>query len=153
MTNRTKVIIAVVLLTAVFAAGRLSAHTKIKIEKEIVEVEKKSSESDKDSHKKTTIVDIELPDGTKKRTTVVENDTHQETKDSSSVSLAEKDSKEIVKDSGKLNISALGGVSSITSTPLPVYGLAVSKPVLGPITLGIWGLSNLTVGVSLGLEL
>ncbi len=48
----------------------------------------------------------------------------------------------------KVNLSALVG----TDFTSPAYGLHVSKEFLGPITLGAWGLTNKTVGLSVGLN-
>lgn len=53
-----------------------------------------------------------------------------------------------VKERSKLAISALAG----TDLSKPIYGAAVSKEVLGPITIGIFGLSNASFGASVGLN-
>jgi len=50
-----------------------------------------------------------------------------------------------------MNVSALVGTDSIRY-PTPVYGLSISKELIGPVTLGLWGLTNGTVGVSVGVN-
>lgn len=49
-----------------------------------------------------------------------------------------------------LNVSALAGVD-VTSKFAPVYGVHVTKQVLGPVTVGAYGLTTGIVGVSLGV--
>lgn len=51
----------------------------------------------------------------------------------------------------KLNVSGLVGVS-IHDPGLPIYGISASKEVLGPITVGVFGLTNGLVGVSIGFN-
>lgn len=48
----------------------------------------------------------------------------------------------------RVGLSALVG----TDFNVPVYGIAVNKEFIGPITLGAWGLTNKTVGLSIGLN-
>lgn len=48
----------------------------------------------------------------------------------------------------KVNLSLLGG----TDFSRPVYGLHVSKELIGPISVGLFGLTNKTVGLSLGIN-
>lgn len=48
----------------------------------------------------------------------------------------------------KVNLSALVG----TDLYKPVYGGHISKELLGPISVGAWGLTNATFGVSIGVN-
>jgi hypothetical protein len=48
----------------------------------------------------------------------------------------------------KLSLSALAG----TDLRSPVYGAHVSKEILGPVSVGIFGLTNGTFGASIGLN-
>jgi len=50
-----------------------------------------------------------------------------------------------------LNVSALVGTDPMNSFK-PLYGFSVSKQFIGPVTIGLWGLTNSTVGISLGLN-
>jgi len=34
---------------------------------------------------------------------------------------------------------------------VPTFGGSVTKPILGPVTMGLWALSNGNAGVSVGL--
>ena len=60
------------------------------------------------------------------------------------------ETKEIEKSSSKLTISLLGAVN-VTDPGLPTYGIAITRPILGPITVGAFGFQNGLVGVSIGL--
>ncbi len=57
----------------------------------------------------------------------------------------------VVQAAPKWNVSGLVA-NDFRSVLKPVYGASVSKEVLGPITIGLWGLSSATVGVSVGVN-
>jgi hypothetical protein len=149
MNSRTKYIIAGVSVVLAFAGGRFLAPEKVKIETKIVEVEKKTKVKDK--KKDTTIVEITRPDGTKEKKTVITEDTKtktdQETKTDTSKSV------ERIGQSGKTHISLLaGGTFSSGLTAPVVFGGHITHSVFGPITIGVFGLSNGTFGGSAGVQ-
>lgn len=146
MSNKVKIIVGVVVLATVFAFGRWSAPVKIKTETKIVEVDKKVDDINKKEHKKTVIV--HKPDGTIITTITDDTDTHKhETDTSSTVSDT---TKEVVRRSSTLTVSALTGLSLNGYTP--IYGAHVTKQIIGPLALGVWGLSSRELGVSVGLS-
>jgi hypothetical protein len=151
MENRTKIIIASVALLTSYAFGRFSAPDHVKIETKIVEVEKKVTDTDKEKHQKKVVEEIELPDGTKKKTTTIVQDTDTKTHVEDDKSKTSDTIKETDKGS-KVTLAALGGVALHPNGTDPIlYGGMISKPILGPITVGIWGLSNATAGAAVGL--
>jgi len=83
---------------------------------------------------------VEAKDGSKK-TTIVQ--------DKKRVSAEKSVIKASVPKRNTINISALYSVDT-TDRFRPAYGLSVSKEVLGPITIGIFGLTDGTIGVSIG---
>lgn len=134
-----------------FAIGALIAlfwafPSKVKTtETSKVQIEK--VEEQKHTRKIVTIT--EHPNGTKK--TVIREDTDTAT-NTNVQSIAQS---KIVDEVGKKNstrISVMAGVAP-TQTELFVYGVAVTKPVLGPVSIGVWGLSNKTFGASIGIDL
>ncbi len=141
-----------------FAAGRWLAPEKIKIEKQIIEVEKKSSnkdtEAERNKRKETIITEKINSDGSKETTTHIVEETSASKKagesNNSESGRAENETKEIERGTAKVTISALAGTTFSTETPI-VYGGSISKPIFGPITIGAWGLTNKTAGFSLGL--
>ena len=152
-----KVVIVVISLASSFAIGRYTVPEKVRIETKIVEVEKKSDskeqDSNKNNHKKIVIVRVVKPDG-EKQTTVTSTDESTENKKnvekvSSDTQIAKEDKKEVTGNQQKVTISALVG-GDIT-TRLPVYGLSITRPILGPLTVGLFGLSNGSIGASVGL--
>jgi len=145
MTVKTKLLIVGVALLAAFAAGRYTVPEKVKIVTQTVEVEKKQENSDLKEHTKTTIV--KKPDGSS--VTTIETVADDKTNETDSSTIDTQTSKEITRES-QVTISALAGVN--ISSPAMVYGASVTKPILGPITIGLWGLSNATIGVSVGLS-
>jgi FtsZ-interacting cell division protein ZipA len=151
MTNKTIVIVAVVALVGAFAVGRWSAPEKVKIQ--TVEVEKKTTDKQVDStkDKTTTITETTKPDGTKTKTTVI---TDNQTKHSDAHSDTEIDkttTKEVDRSTSKVTISALAALD-VTKPGMPIYGASVSKPILGPLTVGVFGFQNGMAGVSVGLS-
>ncbi len=158
LTRKTKIIIVTVGLATSFAFGRYSTPEKIKIETKIVEVEKKTDDKkiiDKEKkHVKTTVTEIDKPDGTKIITSVTTDDSTDDTK---TTDIATDDTtkntditKEVTKGSNKVTVAALGGIDFTNGHY--VFGASVSRPLLGPVTFGLFGLSDLTFGISLGLQ-
>lgn len=147
MENKTKVALLAVLTLTAFAFGRYSAPTKV------VEVERKSekskTETERNKHRETETKEVTRPDGTKEKTTKVVEDTETERK-TDTAKNSEK-SKETVRGSKTLSLSLLAG-ANIPNVSSQVIGGHVSTQLLGPITIGVWGLSDRTAGFSLGLN-
>lgn len=148
MTKKTKVLIISVALLTSFALGRYTVPTKTTETKDTSTTEDKTT--DKTKHKKVTIVETTKPDGTKTKTTVITEDTDTHKTDDSATH--EIDTKETVRGDSKVTISLLGAIQVNDLTQGIVYGLSATKPVLGPITIGVFGLTNKTVGASIGLS-
>lgn len=154
MPSKKQIIIVLVLCVVSAAVGRYLTPEKIKIETKIVEVESKTKDKNKqiNDHKKTTIVETTAPDGTKTKTTVITDDRNSSSSSSETDNKhTETDtSKEVVRGSSKVTLSALVAMNT-SSLGTPIYGLSITKPVLGPLTLGIFGLTDKVGGVSVGL--
>lgn len=157
MATKYKVMIVLAYTLVAVAVGRYTVPEKVKIETKIVEVEKKTdkdveNKTDK-KHKQTIIVKNVKPDGASTTTTTITYDDNKESKKNDTVtdnkSVTTDTSKEVVRGDSKVTISALAGAS--ISTGLPAYGLSVTKPILGPLTVGLWGLNNGTCGGSVGI--
>ena len=157
MPLKTKIIIVVIALGTSFAFGRYTVPEKIKIETKIVEIEKKqdtSTVSNKKNRKKKTIVVVDIkPDGEEHKTTTITDDTSSDSNkhdnQSDITAVTQDQTKEVIKGSDKVTISGMVGINVLTG--LPSYGASVTKPILGPITVGIWGLTPGVCGGSLGL--
>lgn len=154
MTNKVKVIISVVAIATSFAFGRWSAPEKIKTEIKTVEVEKKTDDKQTDNkdHKTITIIETTKPDGTKTKTTTITDDRDNKSEDKSTDDLSKTtdQTKEVSKSSSPITVSVLAGLD-ISSPAVPIYGLSITRPILGPITLGVFGMTNRTGGLSVGL--
>jgi hypothetical protein len=94
--------------------------------------------------KKITVI-ITAPDGKKTKTETTEVDSHTSTETKKSVDVVVKPKQPII------NFSALAG-TDINQPFKPIYGVSVSKEILGPVTAGVWVLSNSTVGISVGVN-
>lgn len=155
MKIQYKIGIAVVALLVAFAAGRFSAPVKTVVETKTTTTEDTKTQSDTDTnvHKIVTQHEVIQPNGTKIIDTTTKDDLNTQINDISNISLnSQTDStKTTVKDSKRLNLSLLAG-GSITSLSQPIFGGHISGNILGPITAGVWGLSNSTAGCSVGLS-
>jgi len=78
MRTKYKIIISVVALTASYGAGRWGAPAKVVTQGKTAEVEKKQeqvkNEANKNMHTVTKTKEIDKPDGTKEKDTVVTQD-------------------------------------------------------------------------------
>lgn len=131
-------------LLVAFAVGRYTAPSPNIKEKESIKTDT-NKDIAKDTKKKTVIV--QTPDG-KKVTTIDEEtktDTKQKTDTQASIDVSVTTKKAIV------SVQGLAGYD-FTRSPVPVYGAAVSKEFIGPVTLGAFGLTNGTIGVSIGVN-
>lgn len=137
MTTKSKVILAVLFLVLAFASGRYSVQSPDTTSTTDTKV-------DKDTHTKKTIVTTKEPDGKETTTTVVERDTSvkTDTQTSNTVIQAKRNT---------TNLSLIVGLD-LTDPHKPAYGLSLTKQVLGPVTVGAYGLTNGVVGLSLGVN-
>lgn len=149
LSKKNKILIGIVVLAGTYAAGRLSAPEKIKIEKQEVVVKDTEKQRDKEviTDKKITT----LPDGTKVEEVKIRENTKTVTTETEKKKTNE--SKLVQSGAGKVNISGLFGIKPRKLQDGLVYGVSVSTRVLGPVTIGIWGLiPEPVVGVSAGLQ-
>jgi hypothetical protein len=143
-----KTIISGGLLLAAFAAGRYSATPPPSSVKETTKTDTTVNEAT-NTHTKTTVTETKKPDGTDVTVTVtdqVANNIINEKQNSNS-SL-----QQTVSSKSKFNISVLGANDFSRGLMIPTYGLSVSKEIVGPVTVGAFGLMNGTVGISVGLD-
>lgn len=158
MDNKKKYGLVTVSALAIFALGRYTAPEKIKIETKIVEVEKKTDQTKKKSkentRRKTTKRKTTKPDGEVIEETIKEKETSQtdttENKTTEENRKSSSTSKEQTAGGSRVNLSALGGFD--LNTGRPIYGASLTKSFIGPTTIGIWGLNNLSCGVTLGIS-
>jgi hypothetical protein len=158
MTLRIKVIIGVVYTAACLALGAYLVPEKTKIVTKVAEAEKVVDRDDTkkeiNRHKETKIVAVTETDGKKEVTTTITEDTGVNTEKKTNDTLSDNKlttvDKEIVRGSSKVTISALFATNASSPNGIS-YGLSVTKPIFGPITVGLFGIANGTCGLSLGL--
>lgn len=127
-----------------FSLGRYSAPEKIKTEIKVEKVVEKQEVV------RTVTKVVERPDGTKETEIVQDSETNTKS-DTTRDKVTE-----VTITHNNLNISLLAGAQpklfqGVSIGPI-VYGASVSKEVLGPITVGAFGLSDLTFGASIGFN-
>jgi hypothetical protein len=137
---KNKNLIPVVALLLGGALGYYMSPTKVQIQTVTVEVEKKKTEQD------TVIVEKTEKDGTKTKTTTVKTKTETQTKKDTESSKTEETYKP------QYNISVMAGMDlNNLSNPI-VFGIHAQKQFIGPINFGIFGFTNKTAGLSIGLQ-
>lgn len=157
--------LSVVLLAAAFAAGRYTVPTKIvtKTETQIVEKEviKNKEVNSRDTNRNRELVTTEViaPDGTITRTKhyinrdeVREESTRTNTT-TTNTSTETRSSTVTTTENANWNVSALATMSHTKDDVLSgsiSYGVHVQRRVLGPFSVGAFGLTNQTYGLSLG---
>lgn len=158
-TRKYKIIAAVFTVVSAFAIGRFTTPVKIKTEIKTVEVDKKTTDLDRDSqlnrHRKTTTTTVKKPDGTIETTTTTTDDAQKNT-ETSSVTTDDRTTKtdttkEVTRGAPPVTISVLAGLK-LTDFSTPIYGLSATKPILGLVAVGVWGFNNGMAGVSIGLQ-
>lgn len=148
MTTKVKVAAGLVVVVGSFAAGRYSnqkpeVHTVINTEAET----KKDSNKDTQTHQVS--VSVKAPDGTIKTTTTTDTSTIAKT-DTITDSTTHMVQTIIPPKNDTLNISVLAGIDF--SRQVPIYGASLTKQVLGPLTIGVFGLTNGIMGGSIGVQ-
>lgn len=133
-------------LAIAFAVGRYTTPAIVRIETKTVEVEKKVVDTNKTVHKVTETK--ENKDGSKTTTVVEDSNTEKKEADSkteveNSVTVKSRDSRYV--------LSVLGGYNGFDFTH-PIIGGEASTSIIGPIRAGVFGLSNGTYGLSVGLD-
>jgi hypothetical protein len=148
MTDKVKIIGVVVGLLVSFAFGeylgrKSDTHTTI-----TTKVDDKTQQ-DKDTHTKTTITETKDPSGKDTKVTVITQD--QDTKTTETKDTSTKtDTVTTSSNKPQYNVSAL--MAYDIHTLLPTYGISASKQFIGPITIGVFGLTNGTIGLSAGVN-
>lgn len=128
------------IIVIAFYCGRYSAPEKIKTEIKTVEVEKIVT---KVEHK--TIRIKENKDGSKETVIISDSKTQDEQKSKSKTEL-----EEITRKHSVTNVSVMAGVTHPVSGI--DYGISVQRNILGPFTLGAWGMTNISAGLSIGFN-
>lgn len=149
MTTNKKIILIIVAIIVSFAAGRYSTTVNETIDKTKTTDKTADIDTSKNSHKVTNSVTLTKPDGTTEITTTTTIDSTTQKKEldnSKSVTNTETTKK----NSSAVNFSVLAGVDIKEFKPF--YGVILTKELIGPITIGVFGLTNGVVGVSAGLN-
>jgi hypothetical protein len=142
MSIQYKVIGVLLILMATFAAGRYSAQkpaTNTTTNTVTHETEHQNQHE--------VIVTIKAPDGTTRTTETIDTNTQvQEAQDTKTQQIV------VPPKTNTLNVSVLVGNDFSKLSIQPLYGVSVSKQLLGPLTVGAFGLTNGVIGVSIGLN-
>lgn len=130
----------VIIIVIAFYTGKHYAPTKVETKVITVEVEKTKVVE------KKVIVEKVNPDGSKTTVTTIDTNTEKENTTASNNTTIKENKKQ------PLNVHAMGGLDITNPSGGFIVGAHVSKQILGPISFGLFGLTNGTAGISLGLS-
>lgn len=150
MTLKAQLIIYIVSVAGAFAAGRSLFPVAKTTDSKSSLTEQKDMTTTKDTKEVVTTTETSKPNGEKVVTVVDNIDTHEKTGSADSIKSAQ-DNKVVESKKSTIHLQLLGG-ADMTSNFKLVYGGMVSKQFIGPVTLGVFGLSDGTLGLSIGLE-
>ncbi len=130
--------LVVALVAATITAGVTRYYFPVVLTK-TVEVEKEVVKN----NIQTVVHTVTLPNGSvDSTTTIIDHSQRTETDTKQSVAYQ----------NPTLNVSVLVANDFSIRAIKPIYGVSVTKEVLGPITVGAFGLTSGTVGLSVGLN-
>lgn len=145
MNNTLSTIELIVICTIVallsFAIGKYTATPA-----ETTTTTKTDTERTKNTNSHTVTTTVQEPTGQVKTVVVTDTNTQTET-----TQRQEKDTEQVSAKKDLVNIALLGGYNVLKPNGVE-YGLSVSKPLLGPITSGLWVMNNGTIGLSVGIN-
>lgn len=114
--------------------------TKVEIQTSSTQTQDTKVEQD------TVIVEKTDKDGNKVKTTTIKTNTQTQTKREDKTVEVKENKKQ------QYHISAMAGVDVTNLTSPIVFGIHVQKQFIGPISIGLFGFTNKTAGLSLGLQ-
>lgn len=126
-----------ILLALAFASGRYSVKSPA-----ITKTTQTETNTEREKHKETETVTEKRPDGSETTRTRIIEDTNTRRKNETDTTVKIEPPKPM------LNVSALGAYKDGELA----YGLSVTKQFVGPVTAGIFGLNNGTIGLSIGVN-
>lgn len=148
LSTKVKVLVIAGSLLLAFAGGRYSATITSKFT-ETVKTDTKIKD-DKAIDTKTTTVTVKQPNGAETTTTTSETKTVDKlTENQDQTTNIQKTT---TSGGSKINISIIGAEDFTRGLAGPTYGLSVSKEILGPITIGAFGLRSGVIGLSIGVN-
>lgn len=143
LSLKSKIIIVCAPLILAFALGRYTAPS---VPNSTIDTKTETNKkTDTDTHKVTVIT---KDPKTGSETTTITEDTKTNTKTNTDTQI---DKTVTAPKTSVINISALAGLDTGRGF-VPTYGISANKELIGPITVGAFGLTNGTIGVSLGIN-
>lgn len=127
-----------------FVVGAATAYYLVpkRVETKTVTVEVQNKKTEQD----TVIVEKTNKDGSKTKTTTIKTKTESQDKTNTQT----KSEKEYYKP--EYTISVMGGVDFNNLTAPFILGVHAQKQIIGPFNVGVFGFTNKTIGLSVGLQ-
>jgi hypothetical protein len=143
-----KIGVGLIVAALFFALGRYTSPSKVIVQTKTVTVEVEKEKQEQNIKTQTT--ETIKPDGTKVISSTT--DTSTQTNIDTNINTNSSTTKETTYAKDGITLSALAGLDVTNPTRGLIYGASISRPLLGPITTGLWGMTNGTFGVSIGLK-
>lgn len=140
LSKNKEAIGGIIIIVIAFYSGRYTAPSKTETKTVEIEVEKIQEHQDK------IVIEKVNKDGSKETITRVITDRNKDTIKGS------EETKIVENKKSPLNVYAMGGIDITNPANGFIVGAHVSKQLLGPVSIGVFGFSNKTVGVSVGMS-
>lgn len=132
--------------------GRFSLPARVITETKIVEKRVTDTHIDKTDRSVTKVTETKSPDGSVTKVTEIRKDVDISRDKHAETDKTEESKKEVVRESARWSLNALG-MTSLTSPPASIqYGAQVEYRLFGPFRTGVFGFANGNFGVSLGVQ-
>lgn len=145
MDTKTK-LTAVALLTLIsFAAGRYTGQSEtVKTDTKLTDDYSKAVSTHEQQVTQTT----KEKDGTVITIVTTTKDTNTSNTDDKTSDVSK--SVQIIASKAIVHLDLLAGLQTTLSRK-PIYGASINKEILGPVSVGVFGLTNGTIGASIGI--
>jgi hypothetical protein len=134
------------------ALGRYTLPARVVTTKQTIEKLVTQSNTATEDHSTTIVTQTRKPDGTTVTTTTRSNNIDTTTVEKSKDDKDTQSQKTVSYDTSRIGMNALGIMKPFSSTPTMVYGGQIEYRLIGPVKTGIVGLSDGSVGISVGIQ-
>lgn len=151
---KTGAIVLVAVIAASFCVGRYSTPSKVVTKTQTVTNSTEDKVTDLADNKDETIDKTILKDGTVKEEIHITDKINSVTTDQKNTTSTTKSTTTTTNINSDWNISALATPSRLDDTFLNTgsmgYGIHIQRRIIGPFSVGVFGLSNKVYGLSIG---
>lgn len=129
--------------------------TEIKTVERVQEVEKNNKSDSQKERKDVSIIEVISPDGTKRTETHISDSKESNSSESNEKTKTQEKEQFTKTESITVKDRKSTQIEAVVATNLDrtlIYGVHISTPILGPVRIGVLGLTDKTFGFTVGAE-